>query len=88
MRTRLLNNLGNPHRGVPEEDDLRPYIVDASGEVTYICYFDTPRRAIHRLSTVNGVTSCHWAYGRWEDRASLTYIPINEPMEVEDGGKI
>ena len=57
MRTRLLNNLGTPHRGVPEEDDLRPYIVDASGEVTYICYFDTPRRAIHRLSTVNGVTS-------------------------------
>lgn len=72
--------LGNDPRRDPD-----PYMVDDSaGGVTYICYADTARRAIRRITVTDGVTAIEWAYGAWDDRAALTYVPINKYIEVAE----
>ena len=65
--------------------ELEPYIVDeATDGVTYICYTNEPIRAIRRVhKTQSGgvkTTTVENAVGAWEDRASLTYYPVNEAI--------
>ena len=80
MATRYLNHFGidvNDH--IADREPL-PYQVDDQGDVTYVCFFDTPKRAIHRIK--DGKVEV--AYGAWADRATLTYGPVNELITVED----
>lgn len=61
-----------------------PYIISEEGEYTYICYTNTPIRGIRRVhKTQSGgvkTTTVENAVGAWEDRASLTYYPVNEAI--------
>lgn len=57
---------------------IEPYITLVDGDTTYICFFNTPERAIHRITNASGTTTKEKAYGAWDDRASLDYIPIND----------
>lgn len=65
--------------------DPEPYVIDeATAGTTFICYADTPNRAIRRITEADGITTVEWAYGAWEERASLNYVPINETVEVAE----
>lgn len=65
--------------------DPEPYMIDESTEgTTYICYANTPKRAIRRITEADGVTTIEWAYGAWDDRAGLDYVPINNLAEVTE----
>lgn len=65
--------------------DPEPYMVDEStAGTTYICYANTAKRAIRRITEAGGVTTVEWAYGAWEQRASLEYVPINNLVEVAE----
>ena len=60
-----------------------PYQIATDGSTTYVSFFDTNPRAIHRITTAGDVKTVEFAFGKWDDRAILTYIPINNVMEVE-----
>lgn len=67
------------------EVDPEPHIVDeATAGITYICYANTAKRSIRRITVANSVTTIEWAYGAWADRATLTYEAINEYIEVTE----
>ena len=66
------------------------YIVETSGNTTYICYTpddENGKRVVERntKSTSGGATTTtvEHAYGAWASRATLTYYPINEAIPVE-----
>ena len=61
---------------------LSPYRVAENGSVTYLCFDDGVLRPIHRITKSTTETVIEWAYGAWTDRESLTYVPINQTLEV------
>jgi hypothetical protein len=65
-----------------------PYIVSEEGNIIYVCYQNTPLRAIRRITKVQtgGVktTTVEIARGAWEDRATLNYVPVNEPIPEDE----
>ncbi|MBS1368320.1 MAG: hypothetical protein HPZ91_00030 [Lentisphaeria bacterium] len=62
-----------------------PYMVDLTNtDVTYICFTDAPARCIRRISRNGRVTVTEFAVGAWENRASLTYQPVNTKLEVAE----
>ena len=61
---------------------LQPHRIVESGDVTYICYDDGDSRPIHRITKNGSETVVEWAYGSWNERESLNYIPINKTREV------
>lgn len=68
---------------------LEIYRIDeASESVTYFSYFDggsgtSEKNVLIRRHTVSGaVTTVEKAYGKWSERSSLSYIPINDTLEV------
>ena len=62
---------------------LQPYKVDdAGGGVTYLCFEDGASVPIHRITVSGTVTTVEWAYGAWDSRAALAYIPINRTRNV------
>ena len=61
---------------------LQPYRVAEAGNVTYICYDDGDTRPIHRITKDEGETVVEWAYGRWDQREQLDYIPVSKTREV------
>lgn len=64
--------------------DLEPYMVDeAASGCVYICYSNDPKRIIRRITKNGTVTVIEFSYGRWEDRESLTYVGINDSLELE-----
>ena len=80
MAKKFLNHFGiDPNDHNADREPL-PYQVDKASDATYICFFDTPKRAIHRVK--DGKVEV--AYGAWDDRASLTYGPVNELITVEE----
>lgn len=82
-----IDKWGEPYIHVVHET-VEAYIVDASNPgVTYICYFNTPERIIRRITEDNGVTTVEFAWGAWENRASLEYQEINRAIEIEVPGE-
>lgn len=67
--------------------ELSPFIVLPAGEVTYSCFKNTTPRAIHRVTTdpATGQKTMEWAWGAWEDRATLTYRPVNDTLTIAEG---
>lgn len=62
---------------------LPAYKVIASGNYTYILFGNYTTGPIHRIDASSaGTTVIEWAYGEVADRATLTYIPINETMDI------
>ena len=84
-RTTVIDQFGRPQNsinfGSPHEP--LPYKIKSSGSTTYVCFFDTPKRAIHRITENGGEKTVELAYGEWENAAALTYAPINSNIEVE-----
>ena len=67
-----------------DKENSEAWMVDTStAGTTYICYKNDPRRIIRRIVTSSGVTTIEWTYGKWEDRASLAYHPIEASVEFE-----
>lgn len=63
---------------------LPAYKIISGGDYTYITFGDYEVGPIHRIdSSTSGVTVIEWSYGAVADRASLTYQPLSEPMEIE-----
>ena len=83
---KMFNNRGGLFGAPNMNPEYGAYQVDASAEdgTVYIRYANDNICAITRISTADGVTTIEWAYGAWADRASLTYVPINEAIVVED----
>ena len=53
-----------------------------SATVCYVCYYDTPIRAVRRITVTGTITTVEVAMGAWANRASLTYYPVNHVFEV------
>lgn len=63
---------------------LTAYQIVEDGSYTYITFGDYEVGPIHRIDkSVAGTTKIEWTYGAVADRASLTYIPINDTMNIE-----
>ncbi len=61
-----------------------PYLVDtAAANVTYLCFSDAAERCIRRITRSGSLTTAEFAIGPWEERASLTYLPVNTTGTVE-----
>ena len=61
----------------------KAYLVDTSGSVTYICFDEKPERAIHKITVDGGTTTIAWAFGAWDDRATLAFTtPLSTPITV------
>ena len=62
----------------------RPYIVDEAGNgVTYVCFDNKPKRTIQRSIKTDNVTTITWAFGSWDDRATLNYTAtLSETLTV------
>ena len=81
MATRIYDNFGRPQGSVDFRGrDPLPYEVDKAEDATYICFFDTALRAVHRVKD----GKLEVAYGAWADRATLTYQPANQFFTVEE----
>lgn len=61
---------------------LQPYRVAESGSVTYLCFTDGDPRPIHRITKTATETVIEWAYGAWDSRETLVYVPVNQTLEV------
>ena len=60
-------------------DGFRPYKIDEDGDITYITYYDDSKfdQKIIRI-TLNGTeTIFESTVGKWADRGTLTYHPVN-----------
>ena len=54
------------------------------GGVTYDLYGTGERAPIHRTRVgEDGMVVEEWAWGRWEDRETLSYSPFTETKEVD-----
>lgn len=69
---------GRPRNAFYWGQPAQAYMIDEADEnTTYICFYDTAERMIHRIKKDGTVTTIERAWGAWENRASLSYIPIN-----------
>jgi hypothetical protein len=61
------------------QPELVPYMVDADTQtgITYTCYTNNTPRLIVKTTVAGNLTTNEKAFGAWDDRASLTYVPIN-----------
>lgn len=64
--------------------ELSAHLVKKIDGILYVAYSAAPKGPIHRIDTASdGSLRVMWAYGEWARAASLTYVPINETLEVE-----
>lgn len=63
---------------------LEAYLIKTDGGVVYACFGKGDSRPIHRIDKdPDGCVRVMWAYGKWNEAESLSYIPINETMNIE-----
>lgn len=66
---------------------LEAYLVKEDGGIVYACFGTGEKRPIHRIDKdPDGCVRVMWAYGRWEEAEDLSYVPINETIEIEREG--
>lgn len=75
---------GDRHYGNNANPPLVHIADESTAGVTYLCFFGTAARAIHRVTETAGITTLERAWGAWADRATLTYTPINDYIEVTE----
>lgn len=63
---------------------LEAYLIKADGGITYVCFGKANPQPIHRIDKdPDGNVRVMWSYGNWNEAEDLTYIPINETMNIE-----
>jgi hypothetical protein len=79
MEVKLQNKNTYQTADVDLVDGFRPYKIDEASDVTYIMYFDDTDsdQKIIRLTLSGTETTFEASVGKWADRVSLTYWPIN-----------
>jgi len=92
MATIYYDRWGNRQGEIPSAPGRTlAYMVEEHAEangvtVKYICYNNNDPRAIQRITKtkVGSVTTTKIenAFGAWEDRATLEYFPVNDPIIV------
>ena len=66
---------------------LEAFLVKDDGGIVYACFGTGAMRPIHRIDKdPDGCVRVMWAYGRWEEAEDLSYVPINETLEIEREG--
>lgn len=65
-------------------DAVEPYLLDKHDNVYYACFNNDDVTAIQRCTKNGDLLKQEWAYGKWADRETLTYVPINQLIKVED----
>lgn len=68
------------------------YLVDApDANTTYIAYWeqyhtngDERKQAVKKISVNGTETQIQWAWGKWSERTSLTYMCINREYETDE----
>ena len=91
-RTINVNKYGYPLTKYPAPDEAwhwyeHFYLVDeATPDTVYRCFTDGDERVIWREQKQQDVTTLMFTWGSWNDRANLTYYPINGacPVTVAD----
>ena len=73
-----------PHYGDNSNPPAAHIIDESTAGTTYLCFFNTENRVVHRVTVADGITTVERAYGAWEDRATLDYVPINDFIEVTE----
>lgn len=64
--------------------ELDAHLLKRTEGILYVCFGDGEERPIHRLDRdEHGSLRLMWAYGKWDDAETLSYIPINETMQIE-----
>lgn len=82
-----INCYGERTEGATYDKNLpvRPLETKDSGEATYLRFGEGERVPIHRLAVgADGIVRRGWAYGKWDEAESLTYVPTTETKEVEE----
>lgn len=92
MATIYYDRWGNLQGAIPSAPGRTlAYMVEEHAEangvtVKYICYNNSDPRAIQRITKtkVGSVTTTKIenAFGAWEDRETLEYFPVNDPIIV------
>lgn len=65
--------------------ELEPYKIKKADETTtFVCFHDQDPRPIHKIvkDAATGDITVTWAYGAWDNAASLAYQPVNTTKEV------
>jgi hypothetical protein len=65
-----------------QRKQLQPYRVVETASATFMCFGDEPQRPIHRITKNGTETVVEWAFGAWNDKETLAYVPINQTLEV------
>ena len=62
-----------------------PYLIDSAEGTTYVCFSKSAKRPIHRIVENGGNTEILWAFGSWDERASLNYTStLNDPIMISE----
>ncbi len=64
---------------------LKPYRVEyAEDNIIYLCFSANTPCAIHKITLTDSGCLQEWTYGDWSQRATLSYSPISEQLDVTD----
>ena len=65
--------------------ELDAHLMKRIDGILYVCFGDDEMRPIHRLDKdEHGSVRLMWGYGRWDDAENLSYVPINQTLEIPD----
>ena len=66
-----------------KKKELDAHLMKRIDGILYVCFGDEENRPIHRLDKdEHGSVRLMWAYGRWDDAENLSYVPINQTLEI------
>ena len=64
---------------------LEAYLIKNDAGIVYACFAPRSPAPIHRLSLgADGIVRHEWAYGMWADAKSLSYVPLETILEVQE----
>ena len=62
-----------------------PHGVKKIGGATYLRFAARSPAPIHRLALdADGIVRHEWAYGMWADAKSLSYVPMEDTLEMQE----
>jgi len=65
-------------------DAAEPYQIDKRENVYYARFHNEDVTAIQRCTKDGDFITQEWAWGKWADRTTLTYVPINQLIKITD----
>jgi len=72
-----INDFGNSYFAL-----IKPYQTDKKNPPTMYWRYQSGNGAVlvERITIEDGISTHEKALGAWADRATLTYVPINDPL--------